>query len=259
MPPRVCRVDTREPRTIDSREPRRSVPRAPPLLDDFFGQASALPTAPPDGPDKGRSSSASPSSTCGRIPSTSRGSATSGWRGTSFPGRCARRMKLPAGDEGIELVAETRGGGALGDPVQVPDGHPEGPHGPGPLDLLEPELPRLPGRLPRDRRPHLRETRPEARPPPRVTEIGLDRWLAIDPRDGSGSAKRRRRPRRPKPRRRAPTQKAAVRAAVAHFLRKRGQTGPHDHARRHRKSLAAFWIAEALKAAPSSSRSRASR
>ena len=83
----------------------------------------------------------------------------------------------------------------------------------------------------------------------RTTEIGLDRWLAID--DELWARMRPRAARKvepPRPRKPHAHQRAAIRAAGDYFSRSKNTRGRLIMPCGTGKSLTAFWIAEALKA-----------
>jgi superfamily II DNA or RNA helicase len=85
-----------------------------------------------------------------------------------------------------------------------------------------------------------------------TVEIGLDRWQALDDGNCAGwkliLAKLKGRAPKPEPRNPKPHQRAAISAAKAHFVRDRQSRGRLIMPCGTGKSLAAYWIAEALKA-----------
>jgi predicted helicase len=84
---------------------------------------------------------------------------------------------------------------------------------------------------------------------PDTTEIGLDRWQALD-REAWGLivARLRGKAQKPKPRRPLPHQPDAISAAEKHFVRDGAARGRLIMPCGTGKSLTAYWIAEALKA-----------
>ena len=85
--------------------------------------------------------------------------------------------------------------------------------------------------------------------PPRTTEIGLDRWLALDTEgwERIRAATSRGVP-PPKPRSPRPHQDSAIKAALAHFEKKKNVRGRMIMPCGTGKSLTAFWIAQGLEA-----------
>jgi hypothetical protein len=77
------------------------------------------------------------------------------WRAKEeLPPDLRARIRLPPGDEGIDLVAQTFDGEFLGDPVQLPDGYASRPDGRRVGDLRQSHLQRLPQHLLGRRRAH---------------------------------------------------------------------------------------------------------
>ena len=82
-----------------------------------------------------------------------------------------------------------------------------------------------------------------------TVEIGLDRWQSLDHEAWSLIVGRLKgRSARPKPRSPRPHQRAAISAAKAHFVRDKAARGRLIMPCGTGKSLAAYWIAEALRA-----------
>jgi predicted helicase len=82
-----------------------------------------------------------------------------------------------------------------------------------------------------------------------TTEIGLDRWSLLGPAEwGLIRAKLKGKSARPKPRTPRPHQVAAISAAKTHFVRDGAARGRLIMPCGTGKSLAAYWISEALKA-----------
>jgi superfamily II DNA or RNA helicase len=85
-----------------------------------------------------------------------------------------------------------------------------------------------------------------------TVEIGLDRWQLLDDNDHETwkliVGRLRGRSARPEPRSPRPHQRAAISAAKAHFVRDRATRGRMIMPCGTGKSLAAYWIAEALRA-----------
>src|SRR5262245_54658937 len=83
----------------------------------------------------------------------------------------------------------------------------------------------------------------------KTVEIGLDRWQSIDPEFWTLIGKRLKgRSARPKAREPRPHQRAAIAAAKAHFLGDKATRGRLIMPCGTGKSLAAYWISEALEA-----------
>jgi predicted helicase len=82
---------------------------------------------------------------------------------------------------------------------------------------------------------------------PNLVEIGLDRWRSLDHKGWASIVERLKgRSARPSPRRPRPHQRAAISAAKRHFIAHKAARGRLIMPCGTGKSLAAFWIAQAL-------------
>jgi superfamily II DNA or RNA helicase len=171
------------------------------------------------------------------------------WLLRDVPADIRRRLNLPGPDEGIDLIARTRGGEfwAIQSKFRSQRDKPLTRRELGTFSSLVSNtcnnialaVVAHTASKPVSKRHLMRNT----------VEIGLDRWQSLDHEAWRlivGKLKGR--SPRPQPRTPRPHQRAAISAARAHFIRHRAQRGRMIMPCGTGKSLTAYWIAEALKA-----------